>query len=60
MSRAHKVFLATGYPQSELIGTMNRLLACLALGGEVSFLLQPLDDFVNGLAVRHLVETLRG
>ena len=31
MLRAYKVFLATAYPQRELVETMKRLLACLVL-----------------------------
>ena len=36
MLRAYKVFLVTAYPQSELVRTMKRLLACLALCASLS------------------------
>ena len=36
MLRAYKVFLATAYPQRELVGTMKRLIACLALCASLS------------------------
>ncbi len=36
MLRVYKVFLATGYPQSELVRTMKRLLACLVLSASLS------------------------
>lgn len=59
MLRAYKVFLATAYPQSELVGTMKRLLACLALCASLSasaqdenctlFNLQELADSISAL-----------
>jgi len=52
MLRAHKVFLATGYPQSELVGTMKRFLACLALCASLSASAQ--DDNCTVLGVQEL------
>ena len=36
MFRVHKVFLATAYPKGELVETMNRFFACLALCASLS------------------------
>jgi hypothetical protein len=36
MFLVHKVFLATAYPQGELVETMNRFFACLALCASLS------------------------
>ena len=52
MFRAHKVFLATAYPQSELVRTMKRLLACLALCASLSASAQ--DDNCTVLPVQEL------
>jgi len=52
MLRAYKVFLATAYPQSELVGTMKRLLACLALCASLSASAQ--DDNCTVLGVQEL------
>ena len=51
MFHADKVFLATAYPQSELVGTMKRLLACLALCASLSASAQvvyPYNPDANG------------
>ena len=52
MFHADKVFLATAYPQSELVGTMKRLLACLALCASLSASAQ--DDNCTVLGVQEL------
>ena len=52
MLRAYKVFLATAYPQSEIVGTMKRLLACLALCASLSASAQ--DDNCTILGVQEL------
>jgi len=52
MLRAYKVFLATGYPQRELVGTMKRLLACLALCASLFASAQ--DDNCTVLGVQEL------
>ena len=49
---AYKVFLATAYPQSELVGTMKRLLACLVLCASLSASAQ--DDNCTVLGVQEL------
>ena len=54
MFRAHKVFLATGYPQRELVGTMKRLLACLVLCASLSASAQ--DDNCTVLGIQELTE----
>ena len=52
MLRAYKVFLATAYPQRELVRTMKRLLACLALCASLSASAQ--DDNCTILGVQEL------
>ena len=52
MMRAYKVFLATAYPQREIVGTMKRLLACLALCASLSASAQ--DDNCTVLGVQEL------
>jgi hypothetical protein len=49
---AYKVFLATAYPQRELVGTMKRFLACLALCASLSVSAQ--DDNCTVLGVQEL------
>ena len=49
---ANKVFLVTAYPQSEIVGTMKRLLACLALCASISASAQ--DDNCTVLGVQEL------
>ena len=51
MLRAYKVFLATAYPQREIVGTMKRLLACLVLCASLSASAQvvyPYNPDANG------------
>ena len=52
MLRAYKVFLATAYPQRDLVKTMKRLLACLALCTSLSASAQ--DDNCTVLGVQEL------
>jgi hypothetical protein len=52
MLRAYKVFLATAYPQRELVRAMKRLLACLALCASLSSTAQ--DDNCTVLGVQEL------
>jgi len=52
MLRAYKVFLATAYPQRELVETMKRLFACLAICASLSASAQ--DDNCTVLGVQEL------
>jgi len=52
MLHAYKVFLATAYPQSELVSTMKHLLACLAFCASLSASAQ--DDNCTVLGVQEL------
>ena len=52
MLRAYKVFLATAYPQRELVGTMKRLLACLVLCASLTASAQ--DDNCTVLSIQEL------
>jgi len=52
MLRAYKVFLATAYPPPDLVKTMKRLLACLALCASLSASAQ--DDNCTILGVQDL------
>ena len=54
MLHAYKVFLATAYPQRELIGTMKRFLACLALCASLSASAQ--DDNCTVLGIQELTQ----
>ena len=54
MVHAYKVFLATAYPSSELVGTMKRLLACLALCASLSASAQ--DDNCTVLGIQDLTQ----
>ena len=54
MLRAYKVFLATAYPQRELVRTMKRLLACLALCASLSASAQ--DDNCTVLGIQDLTQ----
>ena len=54
MLHAYKVFLATTYPQHDLIGTMNRFLACLALCASLSASAQ--DDNCTVLGIQDLTQ----
>ena len=54
MLRAYKVFLATTYPQRDLIGTMKRLFACLALCASLSASAQ--DDNCTVLGIQDLTQ----
>ena len=56
MLRAYKVFLATAYPLSELMGTMKRLLACLVLCAPLSGSAQ--DDNCTVLGIQDLTMTV--
>ena len=56
MFHADKVFLATAYPQSELVGTMKRLLACLALCASLSASAQ--DDNCTVLGIQDLTQMI--
>ncbi|MDC0600142.1 pentapeptide repeat-containing protein [Flavobacteriales bacterium] len=52
MLRAYKVFLATAYPQRDLVETMKRLFACLAICASLSASAQ--DDSCTVLGVQEL------
>ena len=54
MLRAYKVFLATAYPQRELLGTMKRLFACLAICASLSASAQ--DDTCTVLGIQDLTQ----
>ena len=54
MLRAYKVFLATAYPQRELVRTMKRFLACLALCASLSASAQ--DDNCTVLGIQDLTQ----
>ena len=58
MFHAYKVFLATAYPSSELVETMKRLLACLALCASLSSYSQ--DDNCTVLGVQDLSQLYNG
>ena len=52
MFHAYKVFLATAYPQGDLVRTMKRFLACLAICTSLSASAQ--DDNCTVLGVQEL------
>ena len=54
MFRVHKVFLATAYPKGELVETMNRFFACLALCASLSASAQ--DDNCTVLGIQDLTQ----
>lgn len=54
MSRAHKVFLATAYPPPDLVKSMKRFLACLALCASLSASAQ--NDNCTVLGIQDLTQ----